>query len=403
MKEIIGGIDVPDSGYQTAKKRYDDLQEWLCDKSKSKSAEFEPHIYPQGSFRLGTAIKPFKKDDYDLDLTCKMKKGIVKENCTQEQLKKLLGGDLEGYRIKRSIEEALESKHRCWRINYKDELNFHIDIVPCIPSKEDIIKSLRKKILNSGETDLIAEQVTKFAVSITDDRKPSYKSISSDWEISNPEGYALWFENQMKQAGKLLNSIALEAKKTKIEDLPTYKWRTPLQRCVQILKRHRDIRFENDKNGKPISIIITTLAAKAYKGEDNLEDAMKGILSRMEDLVNPHGQRVPNPVNPSEDFADKWSKDKGRKLKLEENFWKWLKWAKEDFGVFESSDNIVDLVANAKSKYGVELNEGVVRKEIGASVNALAVNKGLASQESKRPEPIIIKSRPASPHSERQV
>lgn len=42
-----------------------------------------------------------------------------------------------------------------------------------------------------------------------------------------------------------------------------------LQRIVQILKRHRDIMFNGDED-KPISIIITTLASRAYRGETNL-------------------------------------------------------------------------------------------------------------------------------------
>ena len=58
IEEIIGAIDIPDSAYQAAQRRFDDLEKWLRDKSKSKSAEFEPHVHPQGSFRLGTAIKP---------------------------------------------------------------------------------------------------------------------------------------------------------------------------------------------------------------------------------------------------------------------------------------------------------------------------------------------------------
>jgi len=37
-----------------------------------------------------------------------------------------------------------------------------------------------------------------------------------------------------------------------------------LQRLVQLLKRHRDITFEKTHERAPISIILTTLAAKSY-------------------------------------------------------------------------------------------------------------------------------------------
>jgi hypothetical protein len=314
-----------------------------------------------------------------------MQKRVTKETHSQKEIKELLGVDLEGYRLESHIEEKLERKHRCWRLNYKDQLKFHIDTIPCIPAREDTRQILCERMIKTGATEFLAVQVAKFVVYITDDRKESYPIISPDWNVSNPEGYAKWFENQMKQAGRLLESIVLAEKAAKIEDLPTYKWRTPLQRCVQILKRHRDIKFERNRDSKPISIIITTLAAKAYTGEDNVADAMKGILSRMGGLVNPQKPRVPNPVNPAEDFADKWQTEEGRRLKLEENFWTWLKCANEDFGALGSSDDIKHLTEHARNKFGAELNTSELQKKIGISASISAVSKGLADQTPKKP------------------
>lgn len=385
IEEIMGTINIPDSAYQAAQRRYDDLEEWLCDKSKSKSAKFGPNVYPQGSFRLGTAIKPWKRDDYDLDLTCKIQMGITKENYTQEQLKELLGGDLEAYRLERHIEEKLERKHRCWRLNYQDQIKFHIDTVPCIPERDDIKQILLERMIKAGEAEFLAKQVSQFVVSITDDRKTSYPVISPEWNVSNPEGYAQWFENQIKKAGRLLESVVIAEKANKIDDLPTYKWRTPLQRCVQMLKRHRDIRFEHNRESKPISIIITTLAAKAYKGEDNVEAAMNGILSQMGQLVNDQIPRVPNPVNPVEDFSDKWPTAEGRRLKLEEHFWTWLKWANEDFEALGSSGDMKNLVEHVRNKFGAKLDAGELQKKLGATASISAVSKGLADQTPRRP------------------
>jgi hypothetical protein len=83
--------------------------------------------------------------------------------------------------------------------------------------------------------------------------------------------------------------------------------------------------FDGDDD-KPISIIITTLAAKAYNGEDNLYDALLRIVSQMptfieERIVN--GRRVkfiPNPVDNAENFADKWVNEPRK----EEMFYKWV-------------------------------------------------------------------------------
>ncbi len=384
LNEIIKDIEIPSSSYQLAQDRYDDLDKWLKDPAKATSAKYNPNVLPQGSFRLGTAIKPWKRDDYDLDLTCKMQQGITKETHSQKELKDLLGNDLENYRIERRIKENLDNKHRCWRLIYRDNLKFHIDVVPCIPEYEETISLMESRMLEAGASEAIAKLLARHTVSITDDTKSSYPIISSDWEISNPEGYAQWFESRMKQAGTLLESIALEEKASRIEDLPTYRWKTPLQKSIQILKRHRDIRFENNKKGKPISIIITTLAAKAYQGEDSFESALRNILSRMGSLVNTQSPRVPNPVNPKEDFADKWPTSEGLQLQLEGNFWQWLKWAQEDFNFYESAADASNISEHSKTKFGAEIKSSVLGGMLGGSAVSTG-STGISNQTPNSP------------------
>ena len=95
-------------------------------------------------------------------------------------------------------------------------------------------------------------------------------------------------------------------------------------RQIQILKRHRDVMFIAHPEAKPISVIITTLAAEAYKGETNVDEAMINILRDIESLVSRQIPRVPNPVNPAEDFAEKWGTREGLSMRLEDNFWMWV-------------------------------------------------------------------------------
>lgn len=113
-----------------------------------------------------------------------------------------------------------------------------------------------------------------------------------------------------------------------VDDVPTFAVRTPLQKAVQILKHHRNVMFEGIDDA-PISIIISTLAAWAYDGEEGAYDAVIGILSRMELYVKVESGRysIPNPVDEKENFADKWNEEP-RKA---EAFFSWLRRAKEDF------------------------------------------------------------------------
>jgi hypothetical protein len=61
-----------------------------------------------------------------------------------------------------------------------------------------------------------------------------------------------------------------------VEDIPDYKVRTPLQ------QRHRDHTFEHRSDERPISVIITTLAAHAYNGEETIGAALAVILAGMD-------------------------------------------------------------------------------------------------------------------------
>jgi hypothetical protein len=88
--------------------------------------------------------------------------------------------------------------------------------------------------------------------------------------------------------------------------------------------------FISHPDSKPISIILTTLAAAAYQGEEDLVGALERILQDMDSYVLPAQPRVPNPVNPSEDFADKWNNPEYAHLKFKVNFRQWLQQARAD-------------------------------------------------------------------------
>lgn len=77
-----------------------------------------------------------------------------------------------------------------------------------------------------------------------------------------------------------------------------------------ILKRHRDIMFKGDSEHKPISVIITTLAAKAYKGTKDLKETLDDIVFGMEREIDCNEKCIVlNPINPNENFADKWENE----------------------------------------------------------------------------------------------
>jgi len=151
-----------------------------------------------------------------------------------------------------------------------------------------------------------------------------------------------------------------------VQDIPDHAVRTPLQRVIQLLKRHRDIHYNGDDD-KPISIIITTLAAHAYANEPDLVDAMLNIVSGMRRAIEHRNGVwwVPNPVNPSENFADKWN-ETPRKQEL---FFEWLDAIEQEHKTLLGQSEL--------EKVGRCLAEAYGERETSAALNKYASQRGM--------------------------
>ena len=314
---IVDKLDIPKSYYEKAANRHRSLGEWLC-RSGSRLAAFQPNVSPQGSFRYGTVIQPLNSScEYDLDNVTTL--SISKTAMTQKQIKQLYGAEVAAYAKANGIEEPLEERSRCWRLIYSDEAAFHLDTLPCIPEEGQVID----QIASLGVPSILAA----LAIAITDKRHPRYEVVTQDLLSSNPRGFAMWFEEQTRpRALERMRKLVESGFYRSLESVPPYEWKTPLQRSIQLLKRHRDVMFKDNPNLGPISMIITNIAARAYGGETDIGSALTNIVERMPLFVRPERPRVPNPADPAEDYADKWSSD----LRLEPNFWLWHEQAKSD-------------------------------------------------------------------------
>jgi hypothetical protein len=340
LEYLAESLDISESRFKEAEGRYQAVGKWL-ERDESVVAEFDPAIYTQGSFRLGTVIKPFTDEEkYDIDLVCQL--SLTKKQATQKQLKDLVGFEIKAYALANNMKYPAEESRRCWTLNYAEGTQFHMDTLPCIPDSEAF-----KLILQSRS---IPGNITEHAIAITDNTLPNYGYLDEDWLRSNPKGYAEWFKERMKIQFETRRMILAESIEAKAEDVPDYKVKTTLQRAVQLFKRHRDIMFKNDPGDKPISMIITTLAAHAYHNEDDLYDALDSIINGMPDyiLTKDGAPWIPNPVNPDENFADKWKE----KLKKELNFRKWLLRVETDLASAFKESGIHKVAERLKPAFG---------------------------------------------------
>lgn len=321
FNEIIKNLDISEMQYNEATRRYQAVGNWLSDE-KSKLALYEPEILPQGSFLLGTIIKPINDtDEIDVDLVCRLEG--KHPDWTQYDLKRIVGDRLKENETYKNLLD-IEGR-RCWTLKYSDDSKFHMDILPSIVSKG------YKTIISKAFSDFKYKDFEKTSIRITDNKEKNFYNETQieKWHKSNPFGFASWFQERcslLMKKSYFLNEA--------VNPLPNYQnEKLPLQMAVQILKRHRDIMFEKDKN-KPISIIITTLAAKAYQKETDIYSAISNIINNMENFIeqrysyvlSKNIKWVSNPVNEEENFADKWAESQIK----EDNFYKWLKKVKSD-------------------------------------------------------------------------
>lgn len=359
-------VDLPERGYEIALRRYQDLGTWIS-RPESSLLAYDAHVFVQGSFAFGTPIRPVVEgEEYDLDFTCKLRRDVTRQSHTQAALKALIGDELAAYRTARNIQKALVEKNRCWRLGYKDELPFHLDVVPGVPADVDRRQRLIEAMKVGGLDTSLAQEAARRALWITDRQDANYWRISDEWPSSNPGGYQLWFRSRMQVE---LKRYLAEAQ---VDPIPVFRSKSPLQQGIQLLKRHRDVMFQDDTDRKPASIIITTIAGAVFVPGESISQSLRRILIAMESVRQSNADEIRNPVNPAENFADRWTRPDCLHLQLKENFHRWVRQASRDFGRLLDDNESRLWAPTAEGALKIELEEAI-RKRLGLWVAAPAV------------------------------
>lgn len=371
IEALTNQLDITPTMHRTAVERYEVIARYLSDNGVNAN------FYVQGSFRLGTVTRPIRNGVdgyYDIDLVCE---GIGNKLTLSPSVVKNAVGDV--LKENGRYRDLLDNEgRRCWTLEYAEEdgIGFHIDILPSI--KEDAASILRLTIEHS-----VSPNYAVSAIAITDWGDAGY-----DWETSNPVGYGKWFDEINKP---FLALVDKDTRRTLLENnpglfasvdaVPPMLIRTALQRVIQILKRHRDVRFngKRNENDKPISMIITTLTAMIIKTQrlvtpdayellklvvenlDKYAQLLSSTASSSVQFTSPVITRnfaedkwvIPNPTNTEENFAEKWNENDQQKAKA---FFQWVKWVQSD---------LMDIINNPLfefSQLNAALGESVVKR-----------------------------------------
>lgn len=313
--EIAKEISITKTMIENAESSYQAVGKWIDD-----GVDYNVQVTVQGSMGLGTTIKPLSDaDDYDIDLVCILTNG---QKLTAREIKRIVGDRLKENEIYRKKIELEGEGKRCWKMQYNQ---FHMDILPCVP---------KTIYMEPNYTDIRLTHKNEY--------------LQYEDRFSNPEKYKEWFISCTKDMFIKNRQLYADEYRVDVQKVPFYKIKTPLQMAIQLLKRHRDIYFKNNMDVAPISIIITTLAAKAYRGEENVYDTIKTLLNHMQDFVeNRYGVYwVQNPVMAEENFADKWGKYPERRLA----FFEWIEKAKEDLLIMPLNTQGLHKIGNKLEK-----------------------------------------------------
>src|ERR1039458_4146800 len=133
IADLAEVLDIPSERYESAERSYKSVGEWF-ERPASQFAKIRTRVYTQGSFRLGTVIRPANGEEhYDLDIVCEF--SLDKAKNTQKGLQAAVGLELGLYSKARQMEDP-SHWDRCWTLNYADSAQFHLDVLPALPDRK---------------------------------------------------------------------------------------------------------------------------------------------------------------------------------------------------------------------------------------------------------------------------
>jgi len=270
LVRICVGLQLTKTQYEAAVQHYTAVGEWLG-AVESPLARHRPKIFPQGSLRIGTTVRPLGREEYDLDLVCRLD---IAETTDPVAVLRAVERRLRENGV---LEPKIQVKNRCVRVKYAGQ--FHLDILPARPDRR-----LGGTCLQVPDREL------------------------HDWKESNPQGYATWFEDRCTSYLERARRVAAS-----VQPLPAPEGadeKEPLQLAVQLLKRWRDVRYARQPEIAPISIVLTTLSGTHYSGQVNPLQALVSVVTRIRAAIPSNGRLVVlNPANPLEDLSERWDNE----------------------------------------------------------------------------------------------
>lgn len=303
-----------------------DLRDYFAKKAKEEgTAKITFDWENQGSYSMGTGIKPLESNDYDIDV-------MLLFNFSKDDYQPVKVKDWVYEALDKKAKRTVEYKKPCVRVQYikAGEEHFHVDLALYANVNDD-----SKTYLSKG--------------------KPTSSTAEKKWEESNPKALKDKINNRFSDSDD----------------------RQQMKRIIRYLKRWKDLKFKSQGNGRPTGIAFTALAYDHFSPEisrvpfnSSVEPndlvAMRKLVSKIIEQFSWWNSRITTylPVEPGNDLFEKLSDEQCKTLKEKlEN----LK------SVLEKAENEPD-PHEASKMLNKELEEDfpIVEKDQSAQKRALA-------------------------------
>lgn len=282
LNRICEEIQLRESQFNTAVRRYRRVGEWLTEK-ETPLDRLSPEVFPQGSMLQRTTIRPMRLGKevvpFDIDTVCRCvfdPYAKTSQSLYGSVLARLMANDDFKLRIEEAQRE-LGTSGKCVRLAYTDD-DFYLDVVPTCKDPSDP-EGIRLYMCNP-------------------DKWPNHSRPIETWKRTDPFRFAAWLQARCEVGRRLVEKRAV-ASVAPVPPQEESDVKAPLRRVVQLLKRQRDVAFLGDRC-RPTSIMLTTLAGRHYRGEESIADGLETVLNCISGQINaarPRRITVPNPVD----------------------------------------------------------------------------------------------------------
>ncbi len=294
LADVAIRIQLSRSDYRKAEERYKTLGNWIDRRGGPLEGRVQL-VYPQGSMAIGaTTASRLTTDEHDVDFIAQL---ALPHGTSPRRVIDLLCDSIRG-EPGSLYHDIAERRNRCVTVHYADKM--HADITPMIrlvgrPERES-------NLFHSKPEDPAEPNLTL---------------------VANPFGFAAWFKAVTpvdhefaavfeERAGEYERLVL--AAKADSEEMPDQEPAHRKSKAVivlQLMKRWRNVRFDERKTRRPPSVMMAKLIADAANSTETLSEELLHQAQAMRDELNRWHRaglliHVANPVCAEDVLTDRW-------------------------------------------------------------------------------------------------